>query len=387
MSEEMKTLNQLILSPDSNQVQEGIQDFIQQKREIFLSQLAIDTKLQELERLDQIERNEEEHLKAKEAEIKLFRDQFNAFLENDSKATMEARQAAEIKSKQCIEVSMQIKQISSQISALRSEIAHSDEKLQECQSYKAFLESLTPASWRKEHPFPEMYFKDPQQLLTILKSLEEQNMFLIRHCQEAEEAVERCRQQFNALLESRDESITAMMDAKSNKEKELTEIKERNEQYKVNNEFSHGNEINEDQLHELQRSITEFHSELGFDASSINDTVTMLRRIEEKMEEITKKLSSVDPMVLKKYAQEKEKIRRNQERTEKNIRDKEEQEMKAKRAIELAMKPIKRRNGRPLLERTMPKRQQSREKREERMKQKVAQQKADEELLYGMIWD
>ena len=81
----------MILTPSANQVQDGLRDFIQQKREIFLEQIAIDTKKEELQRLAQLEREEEENLKVKEAEVNLFRDQFRTFLESDGKTTMEAR--------------------------------------------------------------------------------------------------------------------------------------------------------------------------------------------------------------------------------------------------------------------------------------------------------
>ena len=44
---------------NNNLEQPNMRDFIRQKREIFLAQLAIDTKREELQRLDQLEKNEE----------------------------------------------------------------------------------------------------------------------------------------------------------------------------------------------------------------------------------------------------------------------------------------------------------------------------------------
>ena len=375
------------LATDSNQIQENMRDFIHQKREIFLAQLAIDTKREELQRLDRIEHEEEENLKAKEGEINVFRDQFRTFLANDGKNTMEARQAAEIKAKQRIEVSMQIKQISSQISTLRNEIAHHEEKLKECTDYQTFLESLIPPKWRSQHPAPEMYFKDPKQLLDIMISLEEQNMFLIRHCQEAEEAVERYRTKFNNLLESRDGSITAMLDKKEKKKQELNEMNERNEQYKVTGEFRHGNELNPSEMAELQTAISKFHKQLGFENTASPDAPSMLRRIERKMEEVSTILSKMDEQRLKELTQEKELNRRNQERQQKNELEKKEQEEKTNRALALAMMPIKKRTGRPLLERMVPVKEQSREKKEEAARLKRLQELADSDLLYGPIWD
>jgi arsenate reductase-like glutaredoxin family protein len=249
------------------------------------------------------------------------------------------------------------------------------------------LESLTPQEWKDTHADNDLFFKTPQQLLDIMVTLEEQNMFLIRHCQEAEEAFERYRGKFNALLGARDGSITEMIDERARVQAMLSAREAENELYKTTGEFRHGNELNEGEMIELQTGILTFHQLLGFDAASSNDTPTMLRRIEGKMEEMTYKLSLVDTGRLKELAQLKEIERRNNERAEKNARDKKDQEEKTQKAIQLAMMPIKKRIGRPLIERMMPVKEQSREKREEALRKKLAREEADSDLLFGVIWD
>jgi prefoldin subunit 5 len=360
---------------------------ILEKRELYLSELGIECKRDEIQRLESIERIENENLCAKEAEICLFRDHFRTFLENDGKNTMEVRAAAEAKCRQRQELSSQIKAISSQISTLRSEIARHNEKLQECQDYKNFLEHLTPKEWRQSHPHPEMYFVTPDQLLDILVAGEEQNMFLIMHCQEAEETFERYRKRFNDLLGERDGEIMEMLARKDRTRKELEEMQAKEEQYKVVGEFRQGNELSEPELSELREAIRLFHTALGFDPASSNDTTTMLTRIENTMEELTEKLAKVEKKMLTEKAMEKEDERREQERTEKNDRAKRDQEEKTQKALQLAMMPIKRRTGRPLNERMIPKTGDSREKKEEALRRKQAREEADRDLLYGAIWD
>ncbi|OHS98328.1 hypothetical protein TRFO_08897 [Tritrichomonas foetus] len=387
ISAEEEALAQLILSPDSNQAQEGLRDFIDQKREIFLAQLSIETKREELQRLERLEREEEDNLKKKEAQINLFRDQFRSFLEADGKMTMEARRAAELKSKQRLEVSLKIKQISSENSSLRNEIAHYEEKYQECEEYKQFIESLTPQEWRKEHPLPELYFKEPKQMLEILENLESQNMFLIRHCQEAEEAVERFKNKFSQVLEERDASLVEMTNKRTQSEKTLQEMRENNAQYTMTGEFHHGNEFSQADYVELVNQITEFHNKLGFDVVATYDATTMLKRIEDRMEELYQTLSQVDQRIVKELALEKARKRRDIERTEKAAKEQKEQEEKTMRALQLAKMPIKKKTGRPLMPRTVPAKAESREKREEQMRLEQAQREADQNLLYGPIWD
>jgi alpha-galactosidase/6-phospho-beta-glucosidase family protein len=145
--------------------------------------------------------------------------------------------------------------------------------------------------------------------------------------------------------------------------------------------------LGETELNELLTAITAFHTSLGYDVAALNDSVTMLLRIEGMMEEMMRRLSKVDLRLLKEKIYMKEIERQNQERTEKNIRDKKEQEEKTQRAIQNAMMSVKRRTRRPLVARMVPQKKESRKKREEAMRQKLAQAVADEDLLFGEICD
>jgi len=281
---EEEALAQLILSPDSSERPEGLREFIDQKREIFLAQLSIDTQREELQRLERLEREEDETLRSRSAEITLFHTQFREFMKTDSDQTERARRAADEKGDERLKVGIEIKQASSQISSLRNEIAHNEEKLTECEDCRAFIESLTPAEWRRRHPPTEIYFKEAQQLLEIMGTLESQNMFLMRHCQDADEAVVRYKDKFNAILEQRDGSITEMVRRKEDSEQTLRAMDQRNRQYGTVTKFLHGNEFPEAELAPLTAAIASFHQELGREAAATGDTVTMLKRIEDKME-------------------------------------------------------------------------------------------------------
>jgi hypothetical protein len=386
-SAEEETLAQLILSPEANETREGLRDFIDEKREIFLAQLAIDTKREELQRLERLERDESENLAVKEAEIILFQKQFHAFLDADANSLIEARRAAEARAKQRLAVSLRIKQVSSQISSLRSEIAHSEEKFQECEGYKEFIEGLTPKDWRQVHPLPELYFKHPEQLLEILRTLEAQNMFLIRHCQEAEELVERSKKEFNDLLEDRDVTITEMSNRENASRRHLNANNAQNEQYKMVGEFRFGSEFGETELRSLMKVVGELHEKLGFEMAASGDPIAMLKRIEEKMDTLFQVLAKTDQSLVKSLYVAKVHQRRDTERADKAAKKQKEQEEKTQRALALATMPIKRRNGRPLLPRTLPTESQSREKLEEKMRLAATQLAADQNLLFGPIWD
>jgi hypothetical protein len=386
-SAEEEALAQLILSPEANEASEGLRDFIDQKREIFLAQLAIDTKRQELERLERLEREESEHLANKDAEVTLFQRQFHAFLDADSTSLTEARRAAENKAKQRLEVSLRIRQVSAQISSLRSDIAHHEEKFQECEGYKEFIEGITPPEWRATHPLPELYFKTPEQLLDIMQTLESQNMFLIRHCQEAEELVERCKGRFNDLLEERDVTINDMTNRKNASRQHLDAKNAHNDQYRMTGDFRFGTEFGEAELVELTRAVMALHAQLGFAAASTGETVAVLRRIEGRMDQLFGSLARQNQNVVKELYIEKAHHRRDMERAAKAAQKQKEQEEKTQRALALATMPIKRRTGRPLFPRTLPMKKQSREKLEEQMRIQAKQLESDQDLLFGPIWE
>jgi hypothetical protein len=360
---------------------------VQQERDLFMAQLAIDARREEIRRLERLERDEEESLRTKEAEINLFRDQFRSFIEHDTKETLEARAVADQKMKRRLEVAAQLKKVFVLNSGLRNDIAHLEDKLEDWSVYKDFLEKLTPPEWRQTHPMPERYFKSPDQLVGLMRGMESHNMFLVGHCQDAEHVLERYRTKFNDIMDRREGIMEIMRERRDERQVALDEQLAKNEAYKAVGEFRYGNELGEAEMAELQTEILAFHAELGFEATRSVQTVVMLTRIENVMVELTDKLEQIDIRVLKDLAQEKDLVRRDQERTEKNERDKREQEEKAQHAIQLAMMPIKRRSGRPAIRRMLPLKCEPREKREEAMRQRQTRAAADANLLYGDLWD
>jgi hypothetical protein len=387
ISAEEDALAQLILSPDSNEATEGLRDFIDQKREIFLAQLAIETKREELQRLERLEREEQENLTQKEGELSLFQDQFRAFLDDDQRSLADARRAAETKARQRDEISTRIRQISSQNSSLRNEIAASEEKLQECESFRAFMEGLTPVDWRRQHPLPELFFKTPGQMLTILQSLEEQNMFLIQHCQDAEDALERTKAVFNRMLDDRDDTITEKFVKRDRTQRLLEDRNAQVEQFKGVGGFRHGNEIPEPELVELSMAIGDFYATLGFDTAATGDVPMMLKKLEDRMMDLFIVLEEMDEGLVRETFLERVRKRRDRERAEKAAQKQKEQDEKILRALQLATMPIKRIVGRPLVPRSCLAQSLSREKREEQLRLMEAEREADQDLLFGPIWD
>ena len=126
---------------------ETMSEFIAKKREMFLVQMSLNTKHEEIARLDQ--RAHARDLALKESEEMLHNDEkrFEDFInENDKRANHAMIRAdREVKAKQ--ERLQEIKHIDNDIKRVESEISKVEDKLEECKTTKEFLLECTAEDW------------------------------------------------------------------------------------------------------------------------------------------------------------------------------------------------------------------------------------------------
>jgi small-conductance mechanosensitive channel len=226
-----------------------------------------------------------------------------------------------------------------------------------------------------------MYFKSPDQLLSMMAWLEAQNMSLMQHCQDAEHLVERYFTRFEQMLRARDGAI-------SEKQEELKRRKAAfRESQGITEGFHWGNELSEAELRELQAAISKFDIELGFDSTKSIDTVTMLTRIENVMEKLRLRLAKLDPRLLQEKLQRKAFERKDEESAARILLEQREQDEKAQRTIQQAMMGIKEKTGRPVVHRMLPIFMPDRELSDLEYRRKQERAAADADLLYGDLWD
>lgn len=127
---------------------ENITDFISKKREMFLVQMSLEVKREEIKKLDEKSKMKEDALKKSQAMLDEDVTRFDTFLQaNDAKAHKAMKQAEDmIKKKQ--EKMQKIKMLKDEISQKQSEISKHKEAREECYKYKKFLLSLTPQEWK-----------------------------------------------------------------------------------------------------------------------------------------------------------------------------------------------------------------------------------------------
>ncbi|DBA02924.1 TPA: hypothetical protein N0F65_005951 [Lagenidium giganteum] len=138
------------ISNDRLREKENMTDFIAKKREMFLVQMSLDTKREEIRKLEEKAQLKEEALKKSELMLEEDAVRFDTFLKENDKKAHEAIKRAEKETKAKADKVQEIKKLNQQIQLVQSDMSKLTEQLQDCLQYKAFLDELTPQEWDAE---------------------------------------------------------------------------------------------------------------------------------------------------------------------------------------------------------------------------------------------
>lgn len=138
------------ISNDRLREKENMADFIAKKREMFLVQMSLDTKREEIRKLEEKAQLKEEALKKSELMLEEDAVRFDTFLKENDKKAHEAIKRAEKETKAKADKVQEIKKLNQQIQLVQSDMSKLSEQLQDCLQYKAFLDELTPQEYEAE---------------------------------------------------------------------------------------------------------------------------------------------------------------------------------------------------------------------------------------------
>lgn len=133
------------------QEKENTSEFVAKKREMFLVQMSLDTKRDEIRKLEEKAQMKEEALQRSEQMLEEDTMRFDAFLKENDKKAHDAIKRAEEETKKKQEKNQEIKRLMQQIQALSSEMSKHKDALEDCMRYKTFLDMLTPPEWFEYH--------------------------------------------------------------------------------------------------------------------------------------------------------------------------------------------------------------------------------------------
>eukprot|EP01086_Lenisia_limosa_P013375 TRINITY_DN4245_c0_g1_i1.p1 TRINITY_DN4245_c0_g1~~TRINITY_DN4245_c0_g1_i1.p1 ORF type:complete len:498 (-),score=136.81 TRINITY_DN4245_c0_g1_i1:219-1712(-) len=414
----LPTLTEAAAANDRRREQENLAEFLQKKREMFLVQYSLGVKRDEMRKLEERAQLREAALRKKEKMLEEDATRFDAFLkENDMKA-VEAIKRAETETKAKLDKAQDVKKLKSQIMTLTAEMSKADELLTDCKKYKVFLDNLTPREWLEQHrkkPAADervssrlsslriddnneegevsnieqldetedipMYFVDPNQLLETFAALEERNLFLIQNAQETEQALEDLKAKFSSTVKRMDTDrdllnaeVTSLQELITAENEKLNALQTRAKFFQMG---ATGQEDQQKVLQDLNIMVEDvFQRTVGGYEGNLT-TLDMLATLERKLDELLTQVEMMPSQYVSEAEKAKERDRRRRAREAKLADQKMAQEERVRRALERAKAPVKKKTGKPVMFRSIPK--QTRKRKQD---DNVAQGQVEDEYAY-----
>jgi len=123
---------------------EGIVEYINRKREMFLVKYAISVKREKMRKLEKLARDEEQKLVIAEKCLEDDAVTFDLFLKENDKSSVEAIRQAEVEMRKKLDKVNEVKRLSNVIRGIQTEISKQEERLIELKKYRGFIDELTP---------------------------------------------------------------------------------------------------------------------------------------------------------------------------------------------------------------------------------------------------
>ncbi|XP_007948807.1 cilia- and flagella-associated protein 100 [Orycteropus afer afer] len=403
------TIWKLAITKEKRMESDNINSYVDQKRQMFLIQYALEMKRNEIQRLEMLAAKEEAKLELAEKSLEKDAALFDEFLRENDRSSVQALRAAEKETKAKIEKIFEFRDLTTQIMNIKSEISKFEDTLQHYKIYKDFLYKLSPKEWfdeqekkrlalkkakevantPKESSVPstsgdkvpllrrsssgilleedpdsdseelELYFTEPQQLLDVFTKLEEQNLSLIQNTQEMEETLEELsftlkntQNRMDREVNQLKQWITTMMMSIAKEEETAAELELKARVFY----FGEYQGAQQDKLLEsLNCKVLDVYRHcIGTQQDTNLGTVQMLTIIEHQLDELLESLERVPPAKIDQAEKAKEKERRMRLREEKAMLQKQLQEERLQRARARAHAEIKKKKGRKLVCRSRP---------------------------------
>ncbi|KAF4657888.1 Coiled-coil domain containing [Perkinsus chesapeaki] len=157
---------------------ENVSDYLSKKREMFLVQMSLDVKRNEIRKLEEKAKRRNEALEKSKQVLEEDITRFDKFLQANDALAHKAMKAADDLSKKKQGKTVKVKQLKAQLSVIESEITKLREQMEECLKYKTFLDKLTPAEWTAQ-----------QEEIKRQRKRQRRKAYIEKRCGEIDEAV------------------------------------------------------------------------------------------------------------------------------------------------------------------------------------------------------
>ncbi|XP_056660689.1 cilia- and flagella-associated protein 100 isoform X2 [Monodelphis domestica] len=145
------TFWKIAVTKDKQAERDNLATYIEQKRQMFLIQYALDMKKEEILRLEMLATKEEMKLEKAEKFLEKDATLFDEFLKENDRNSVQAMRIAEKEAKAKMEKIIEIRDITAQILMIKSEISKFEDNVHIFKIYKDFLYKLSPREWLMTH--------------------------------------------------------------------------------------------------------------------------------------------------------------------------------------------------------------------------------------------
>lgn len=369
-----------VFNKDQYKRRQRLDEKIAEKRDIYLIQLILNKKGKNLDQLLQQIEDEKEIVDVMENRIIEESHQCQRESDRVELELQKGRKQAESATQARVDIEKALHKRDNNNGLLQSEISKNEENLENYQLYREFLLQVKPDNMTME----EM-FKDPDILIKIIDNEERDNLFLQQQLDILEDMESRGNTTAETQLQDLKSHI-ALLEERINKDvvpalKSYEEAPE-NQQQQQQQEDEDEEEVPRQptELEYLSARVMKLFVDC-FKKTAALTPVEALERIEAKLEEFYRECELVNP----EFIREKQDIiddARKEAIRKQIILDRERMLLEKKmHALERATRPVKRRVGRKLMERSLPNRQQK--KSDELLLLQQMEKARVEKLLYG----
>lgn len=352
---------------EMRQRQQHTTQLLQEQREIFLANLLIDSHQRELDRInitkqtrkakfDEMTLSLEEdqnRLKTVRRQLEMTRDREKMLLEEQIRKRTE--------------IEIKVKRKRQNVDLLKVELDQLEEKKKNYLLYANLLSKME-----------ETYGHRPQTISEFIDAfdrLEHENLFLIQNSRQQASKFENSQNEIQVELENTQKDIEVL-------EQQIEKLKEQKNSIQLLNDSVHDTGDLDNELEELQKLIATVFVKCFPSSGNNQNSITMLSMIENEIEMMIKRLDLInDKEMIAQKVKQLNNQRRAEYRLENQARNEKIQLEKKLQMQERATKPVKKRNGRPLVERIVI--GQTKKKNTAKLEAELYEKERLENLLFG----
>uniref|UniRef100_A0A2K6N2D9 Coiled-coil domain containing 38 n=1 Tax=Rhinopithecus bieti TaxID=61621 RepID=A0A2K6N2D9_RHIBE len=379
-----------------------VHEFINDQRDRFLLEYALTTKRNTIKTM------RERQLKKAEKKLQDDALAFEEFLRENDQRSVDALKLAAQETINKLQMTAELKKASMEVQAVKSEIAKTEFLLKEYMKYaklslhsskkEAILSedasqgrdsqgkpsrSLTRTSEKMESNLtesfgsedslefllddemdfdlePALYFKEPEELLQVLRELEEQNLTLFQYSQDVDENLEEVNKREKVIQDKTNSNIEFLLEQEEMLKANCMREEEKAAELQLRSRLFSFGEFNSDAqeilIDSLSKKITEVYKVCIGDAEDDGlNPIQKLVKVESRLVELCDLIESIPKENVEAIERMKQKERRQKFRDEKMKEKQRHQEERLKAALEKAVaQPKKRFLGRRLVYHSKP---------------------------------